>query len=50
MSIIEGNIMKFHTEIKEKNEYILRMISNHKTQHKLQNNIYKQTKIIEVEN
>ncbi len=50
MNIIEGNIMKFHAEIKKKTEEILLMISNHKTKEKLQNNIFKQIKQIDLQN
>lgn len=41
MNIIEGSIMKFHTEIKKKHEEVLVLISNHKTKEKLHNNILK---------
>lgn len=50
MNNIEGNIMKFHTEIKRRNEEVLLLISNHKTKEKLQHNIYKKTKQIEIMN
>lgn len=50
MNIIEGNIMKFHTEIKKKHEEVLVLISNHKTKEKLHNNILKQIKNIEILN
>ena len=50
MNLIEGNIMKYHTVIKEKNEEVLRLISNHKTKEKLKKNVLKQIKEIELRN
>ena len=50
MSLIEGNIMKFHTEIKEKNEELLLLISDQKTKKKMKNNVYKKVKLMEIEN
>ena len=50
MNIIEGSIMKFHIEIKNKHEEVLILISKHKTKEKLNNNILKQIKGIEIFN
>lgn len=50
MNIIEGNIMKFHTEIKEKQEEMLLMISSHKTKEKLHMKLLKQIKQLEAKN
>lgn len=41
MNLIEGNIMKFHTEIKKKQEEMLILLSNHKTKEKLHLKLWK---------
>lgn len=50
MNAIEGNIMKYHTEIKEKAEEALRFVSDHKTQEKLRANVVKQIREFELKN
>lgn len=50
MNLIEGNIMKFHTDIKVKQEEMILLISSHKTKEKLHLKLLKQIKQMEIAN